>query len=744
MRKQRGIKVSGKLTFILFVFIAILLFLSGRVCYLKTVHGEEYENRAKNQQISRNDKVVPPNRGSIVDRNNQVLAVSTAVYNVVFDVRNLFQMKTEVQESTLKLLTTTFPELDYDVLKKYLAKNEKTGKATLDTHWKYLVKGVDRETKEKLEAKEIQGVYFEQDTKRSYPLKTVACQLLGFLRGDAQWGIESQYDEYMSGVSGRSLITYDGGRTAVSVDYPAQDGDTMVTTIDYTIQQYAEEVVAETANEWECENVSALVMNPNTGEIYAMADSNNFDLNNPSEPLALSDNNFKSIWEAMKPEEQVEYLNKRWKNFGVSSTFEPGSIFKPIVAAAAVEENVISPNESFYCSGSKQVADRNIRCHLRSGHGAIDLQGVLAQSCNVGMMDIANKMGKDMFYQYQKDFGFGEKTGIDLPGEVSASNLMFTPERIGVTELATMSFGQGFNCTSIQILDAFSALINGGKLMRPYLVSQVINGDGDVVMEREPEVRRKVISQKTSDIIRNQLQATIEVGTGKKAAIGGYSIGGKTGTAQQGSRSTNDEWVLSFVSYFPVENPEYIVMTVINRPSHYGGEGVQSPSPMTKKLMERIIKYKNLEPSDIKKAEEGSKKDVTKVTLDEYTGNNLYSTIASLESVGLSYKVVGSGNTVTNQAPHGGTVLEADSQVILYVKKGTDESDTKPIPNVQGLSYTDAVTKLNDNGFEVVVEGEKVGLVSNQSPPYGISAKEGTEVVIHLNKKETEKKAEAE
>lgn len=738
MKKKQRINVRSKLLFVLFVFMFLLAGLIIRIYFLKTVRSSEYEAKAKTQQVSRYDTVVPANRGAIVDRNKQALAVSTTVYNIVLDSRNLSEADTEEQEKTLRTLTEKFPELEYDKLKHYITINPETQKPYLDNHWKYLVKEVERDIKEELEKQSLKGIVYEKSTKRSYPLDTLACHITGFIRGDTRWGLENWYNQYMSGTPGRSFLTSDGGSLAIHQDYSPRDGDTIVTTIDYTIQQFAEDVVAETAAQWPSQNVAAMVMNPNTGEVYAMADSNVFDLNHPSQPLALKDQEFKKSWNKMDNEQRMKYLNKTWKNFHISSTFEPGSIFKPLVVAAALDENVITPDTTFYCSGVSHVGDRDIRCHLRSGHGKESVEDVIANSCNVGMIDIANKMGKDLFYTYQKNFGIGEKTGIDLPGEVSASNLMYSKDRIGPVELATMSFGQSFNCTSIQILTAFSSVINGGNLMKPYVVSQILDQDGNVVLENKPEVVRKVISQETSDLVRNYMKATVERGTGKKAKIEGYSIGGKTGTAEQGSRALGTDWTLSYVAFFPVEDPQYIVITLINRPSDYAS-GVQTPSPMTKKLIEKIIQYKNLEPSYVVETQENNS-NKGKVVIEDFSGNSLYGVLNVLDSKGLNYKVVGTGNTITNQAPHAGAQLEEGGEVILYVKKGEKDEGDIVIPNVVGKDYHEAVTLLNDAGFEVGMEGDKEGLVIKQSPQHGISAKNGSSVTITLqDNKETSK-----
>lgn len=733
MRKSSGgIRANGRFAFILFAFFAAFALMFGRVLYMKVVHGAEYEAAAKNQQINRYDITIPPNRGSILDRNNQVLAISTTVYNVALDslqLAEVAQQYPEEQEKTLTTLCEYFPELDYNTLKQYVTVNPETGELYMNNHWKYLVKGIERSVKEELEAMNLKGVYFEKSSKRSYPLNSSACHLVGFTRGDAQWGLEGYYNSYMEGTPGRSFILYNGADSVVHQDYDAKDGDTIITTIDYNIQKIAEEVVAETAAEWPAKNVAAMVMDPYTGEVYAMAESHSFDLNNPNEiPEWETDTKYTENWDQLSSEEQLEYLNTMWKNFCVSDTYEPGSIFKPMLVAAALEEGVITPNSSFQCNGYTDIGGYRIKCHLVSGHGNINVEQIMAQSCNMGVIQIANLLGADKFYEYQREFGFGDYTGIDLPGE--AAGQLHSKESIGPTELATMSFGQTFNCTSIQVIAAFSSLINGGNLVKPHVVSQIVDADGNVVLENDTEVVRRVISEKTSAYMRTALKATVENGLAKKLEIDGYSIGCKTGTAEQGSRTNDDLWALSNMSYFPAENPKYIVFTVINQPSDYV-EGVQTPTPMTKKLIEGIIKYDNLEPTQPVEDEANLSQNKT-VTVADYTDSVIFDVIGDLDGKELTYKVVGNGNTVVNQVPKGGTTVDVGSEVILYVQRSEEDTGTVSVPNVVGKNYEQAETTLTNAGFTVAFEGDQSGTVTAQDPKYGVSVAKGSEVMLTL------------
>lgn len=733
MRKSSGgIRANGRFAFILFAFFAAFALMFGRVLYMKVVHGAEYEAAAKNQQINRYDITIPPNRGSILDRNNQLLAISTTVYNVALDslqLAEVAELSPEEQEKTLTTLCEYFPELDYNTLKQYVTINPETGELYMNNHWKYLVKGIERSVKEELEAMNLKGVYFEKSSKRSYPLNSSACHLVGFTRGDAQWGLEGYYNSYMEGTPGRSFILYNGVDSVVHQDYDAKDGDTIITTIDYNIQKIAEEVVAETAAEWPAKNVAAMVMDPYTGEVYAMAESHSFDLNNPNEiPEWETDITYTENWDQLSNEEQLNYLNTMWKNFCVSDTYEPGSIFKPMVVAAGLEEGVITPNSSFPCGGYTDIGGYRIYCHLRSGHGTINIEQIMAQSCNMGVIQIANLLGVDKFYEYQREFGFGDYTGIDLPGE--AAGLLHEKEAIGPTELATMSFGQTFNCTSIQVIAAFSSLINGGNLVKPHVVSQIVDADGNVVMQNDTEVVRRVISEKTSSYMRTALKATVENGLAKKLQIDGYSIGCKTGTAEQGSRTNDDLWTLSNMSYFPAENPKYIVFTVINQPSDYV-EGVQTPTPMTKKLIEGIIKYDNLEPTQPVEDEANLSQNKT-VTVADYTDSVIFDVIGDLDGKELTYKVVGNGNTVVNQVPKGGTTVDVGSEVILYVQRSEEDTGTVSVPNVVGKNYEQAETTLTNAGFTVAFEGDQSGTVTAQDPKYGVSVAKGSEVMLTL------------
>lgn len=727
-------KRIGRQRVILFAVSVIMALLIGKIAYLKIVKGEEYESAAKTQQTEDYDNTIKANRGSIVDRNNQAFAVSTRVYNLALDVRVLVSSySAEEQEKTISTLARIdYLGLDYATLKSYITVDS-NGVPAADTHWKVLAKKLSREQKEEIEAMGLKGVVFGADTKRSYPLGTVASDVIGFIRGDSSWGLESQYDQVLSGVDGREFKTYDGSSSAVIQTIDAKDGQTVVTTLDYNIQQYAEQAVAQAVEDYSPKHAAVLVMNPQTGEVYAMAEYPSFNSNTPSDPTTIyTSEEFKGEWEAMTDEEQLNYLMESWKNFNISYTFEPGSIYKPMVVAAALEEGIISESDTFVCNGKKTVYDREIRCWQRSGHGTETVEDVLANSCNVAMMDIGEKMGRSLFYKYQKDFGFGEKTGIDLPGEESSANNLFAENAIGPVDLATMSFGQSFNCTAIQVLTAFSAVINGGNLMQPYVVSKIYDSNGDVTYEKTPTVVRNVISEETSNTVRKYLQTVIDSGTGKKAKIEGYAIGGKTGTAQQAIR-INEKYTVTFVGFLPVDDPQIIAIAILDRPSVYT-EGSTSAAPMLKGLLENIIKYLGIPKTE--DAQSTSSSSDNTVVLDDLTQYTTNDAITYMTLKGLNYQIVGEGSVVTSSAPHAGTEVAEGSTIIVYVTKGENDDNMTQTPSVLGKSYDDAVQTIMNEGLSPVVEGDESGVVTYQNPQKGEYVLKGSEVKLKFEVKD--------
>ena len=716
-KKKKKKKFKGRIIFLMSILTIGLSFVGiFRVMSIKAQSGDEFEKQAIENQINKvTDKVINANRGSILDRNNQPLAISSTVFNVALDIRILAELKIE---ETQKILNTVSEILQIDIneLNAYLAKDENGKlKSENDTHWKIIKKKVSYDIGKKLEAEKLTGVHLENDTQRNYPQNNTASQTIGFIMGDTSWGLENIYNEELTGTPGRIYRTYENNSSVVTNDIEPIKGNDIVTTLDLTLQQYAEEVVENTyksiSPEHTPENVSLILMNPKTGEILSMAQYPDFDLNNPNNISLLEDSTYKENFDKLTSEEQLEIKNSIWKNFAITDAFEPGSTFKAITVAAALEEGIISEDETFYCAGYKQVADYKIRCHKRDGHGTLTLTEALEKSCNMAMLDIAEKMGREKFYKYQRDFGFGYRTGIDLYGEVKADTYVLPVEKLNVTELATSAFGQTFTATPIQIITSFAATINGGNLMKPYLVSQIIDENGNVVEEKSPEIVRKVISEETSDFLRVAMIETLEEGgTGYKANIAGYNIGGKTATAQQGNRSDNI-YTLGFAAYLPAEDPEYLMLATIHKPKDYieAPSGTVSPVPMVKEFFQKLIEYKAIPPSDENVLVEEENTLTDQVILKDYTNKDLKTVIKELNSSGLDFQIVGGGgDTVVKQIPLANTDIDKNGKVLLYVESQDDNKELVAVPDTKNLSVDEAIKLINDIGFEVSVLEQEV------------------------------------
>ncbi len=743
----RGINVNvrtGRLLLLLIVCVLTLCYVGYFRVYRIKANGSKWETAAITNQMNKvQDKVVSPNRGDIVDRNGENLAVGETVYNIILDVRLLAEedAKQQKKNADRDIEDQKFPMKDtldslnkilgipMETLNGYMATNP-DGSLVRDTHYLVVEKKVDYDKGKQINDLGYNWLYGEQDTKRSYPLGTLAAQVIGF---NTTWGLESYYNSEMLGVPGRTFRTYESDGTIVTQRESPIKGNKVVTTLDVNLQKFADQVSKEAYDAYEPEYCATMIMNPNTGEIYAMAQYPSFDPNDPTELTDYDSKEKQEEFDALTEEEQTAEKNRAWKNFMVSETYEPGSIYKPIVVAMALEEGIIKPTDSFVCGGYKRVANEEIPCHNTSGHGTLDVRGILAQSCNVGMMDINAKMSPEIYLKYQHDFGFGEKTGIDLPGEVAAGPpLIYTLDDLHSVEMATSSFGQGFNCTTIQIVDAFAAVINGGKLMKPYIMAQILDNDGNIIEENKPQVVREVISKETSDWVRGAMESVFTEGTGKKAVITGYRFGGKTGTAQQSPRSAQ-KYNLSFIAYHNVDNPDILVATTMHKPAGYSDAGgAASPVPIIKELFEKIIEYEAI-PPDTEEGETTAAANDTSYTVKDYTNSGLKSTVSELIGLGIDFEIIGSGDTVTKQSPAGGTKLEQKPAKILLNISDKGKKTLVPVPNVTGLSTEDAIRMLESSGFEADVSEEKGSDDEDMDIP---KAEDVTEV-------ETEEKKEA-
>ncbi|MGN0438948.1 MAG: peptidoglycan D,D-transpeptidase FtsI family protein [Lachnospiraceae bacterium] len=626
-------RMQFKFLIVVGIFLILLVCLIIRIIWIDKKDGARYEKIVLSQQ-SYDSIEIPYRRGDILDRNGTQLATSEKVYNLIIEPKNILQSK-EVKQATISALTKYF-DISKEELNDALKEN--------DSLYKKMLKRLTYEQVEpfnKFVASEdgsnVKGVWFEEEYQRYYPYNDLACHAIGFtVSGNVgQGGIEGYYSEQLNGVNGREYgyLTED-----MSIERTTKEpinGYNIISTIDTNIQKNVEDVIGQFMEETGARNVSCLVMDPNTGEILSMANSNKFNLNKPYEDSViasmfdsnninylLSDAAVKDYFKIPKGEETLSEdkqalkavlespdlsaadkmknipedfrlicLNRQWRNFIISDGFEPGSTYKTFTIAGAVEENVLTGPETFYCEGVKQVEDYPIHCHNHQGHGMVTIEQALMQSCNVALMDIAAAEGRSVFSKYQEVFGFGKTTGIDLAGE--ASGLVYEEENLNPVELATSSFGQGLTVTMIQNAAAFCSVINGGDYYEPHVVKQIVDENGGIINNIEPTILRKTVSEETSAFMRDTLFKVVDSGTGQKVKVEGYTIGGKTGTAEKLPRG-NGKYLLSFIGFAPVDNPEVVVYVTVDEPDVEDQSATGYGTILAHSIFERILPYMNV------------------------------------------------------------------------------------------------------------------------------------------------------
>jgi stage V sporulation protein D (sporulation-specific penicillin-binding protein) len=459
----------------------------------------------------------------------------------------------------------------------------------------------------------VVGVVLEENYDRTYPNKTAACQLIGYTSSGnvGNWGLEQQYNDVLNGTQGRQYSYMSDDGTLETETHDAVDGNTIVSTIDLNIQNIVDDKIAAFMDSVGAKNVSVLVMDPNNAEVLAMGNSKTFDLNNPYDTSVLEQTYTDEEIAQMSDEETLSALNDVWRNFIISDTYEPGSTFKPFTMCAALEEGIVQDGDQFYCSGLLHVGDYDIKCHNTDGW--VDIEHAIAKSCNVSMMQINAKMGKEKYVKYQSIFGFGQYTNIDLPGEASAEGLVYTLDNIGETELATSSFGQGLNCSMIQLATGFCSLINGGNYYEPHVVKEIRNSEGGTVQTIEKKLVKKTVSKTTSKLIKKYLKTVVDEGTGTGCQIAGYEIGGKTGTAEKLPRNAN-KYLLSFIGFAPYENPEVLVYVTVDEINLTPQDQTSYAVHLARQILKEILPYMGVQQEEV--SDEESEDEVVNVNED--------------------------------------------------------------------------------------------------------------------------------
>ena len=748
---------------------------------------DKYQGMAVEQQTA--DSTVEANRGTIYDRNGETLAMSATVYNIQLSPKEILACQEAYREKAANAAengeTLDYPEPTNEFIASNLAQlldldeadilDRLTKTSSMYEIIKWRVEDDERDAVISfINENHITGIYTPPTTKRYYPKNSLAAQVIGFVNPNVDnhgaYGIEAQYDDALSGETGRIVTAKNGDGTQMLYRYEnyydATDGDDLTLTLDSAIQSYCESILKKGIEQFEVQDGGfCIAMDPNTGEILAWANSPTFDLNNPwtvSDPVLnqyledIKSGGYtkeeayqKALAEGASSEEardkaisaaETEVLYTQWANRSISSTYEPGSTFKSIVLAAALEEGVVSESDTFYCSGSCRLPGvaNPIHCSKRDGHGMQTLAEAVQNSCNPAFIEIGQRLGVEKFYDYFEAFGMTEKTGIDLPGE--NIGLDWGREAMTYVDLAVASFGQRFTVTPLQMITAFSSVINGGNLYQPYVVQSVSDASGAVIQNTEPTLIRQVVSEETSRRCRAILETVVSEGTGHNAYQAGYRIGGKTGSSET---TEKDHTIVSFMGFAPADDPEVIVLLAYDnpKPSSPGSDwsttgvyisGGNMAAPMAGEVIAQILDYLDVEKQYT--AEESAAVDVT---TPQVTGYTVADAETRLSNKGLSYRTIGEGDVVTSQVPAANSAVPGGSTVILYLGGATPE-ETGTVPNVVGQSYEAAKNALEAAGFFMRATGTSTfytnsSRAQSQSVAGGETAAIGTVIDVQFS-----------
>ena len=708
--------VFGVLTFVL---------LFTKLYHWQITEHDDLQSVAVRQQTLRT--TVEASRGTIYDRNGTILAMSASAETIFISPKEILE-----NEQDQELIADGLAEILGLDAEDILKKMEKT-----TSQYEELVKKADDELADKvrefINENDLKGIFLRPTSKRSYPKGTLASQVIGFTNdlGGAM-GLEATYDDVLTGESGMVVTARDRDGRAVLYQYDqyfdAENGCDLQTTLDTTIQYYLEKGVQELEARFGTgKGATGIVMDVNTGAVLAMASLPTYDLNSPS--TIYNDFLTAGMTEEQIIENATELRNRQWRSKAINDTYEPGSTFKTLTLAMALEENVVDLNTGFYCGGNTTIEGQKIWCSKRTGHGQQDLSTAFANSCNPAFINIGLRIGNAKFYQYMKDFGLTEKTGIDTTGE--ASGFVNKEIEYSTLALACYAFGQNFNVTPIALLAAQCACVNGGYLYTPYLVEQITDQDGNVVSKHDPTPIRQVVSEETSALVREIMENEVTSGTGKNGQVAGYRIGGKTGTADKVGGGV----IVSFVCFAPADDPQVMMLLTLDEPSKWTGtyvSGGNMVAPVASSVMGEILPYLGIEPSYTAEELVGADKTVPNVV-----GLSKDAAAERLSANGFSFRTVGSGDTVTDQTPAGGAIVPNSAEIILYL--GAEKSTDKCIvPNVVGDSAATANQKIVNAGLIMGVSGATNASSStvraiSQSIAAGTEVEAGTVVRVQFS-----------
>lgn len=728
---RRANRIIQNRTMILMAVLGVLVFLILviKLFSLQILRHDELEAKALDQQTRSTE--VAATRGTIYDRNGNIMAISATAETVFLSPLEMDRALSDkdnpvawTKDSVAQKLSEILEINKEGILKKM----ERT-----DSQYEVLKLRVEEDVADQIRTfindEGVVGVYMVTDAKRYYPYATLASQIIGFVGTDnyGLYGLEARYNDVLDGETGLVVSTKDptGSDMLYGYEqyYKAQNGSDIVLTLDATVQYYVEKALSEMVTSTEAQGATGIVMDVETGAVLAMASSPTYDLNDPSAV-------YESRLASLVKDGQLDLADaqlRQWRNRAINDTYEPGSTFKVLTLAAALEEGVIDENTTFDCTGSIHVLDATIHCSNRAGHGHQTLEQTAGNSCNPAFITYGLRLGTEKFYRYMKDFGLVNGSGIDLEGE--ALGIFAPQETASELDLACYAFGQNFNTTPVALISAQAACINGGYLHTPYVVERVVDSEGNVLSSHDSTPVRQVVSEETSALVRRCLEYVVSSGTGRNGQVHGYRIGGKTGTADKGNTG---EVVLSFMCFAPADDPKYIMLLTLDSPTGEGRGGGGTVAPYASRIMGEILPYLGVEPSY--SAEELLGSDTT---VNYVIGMTVADAEEKLKSKGFSVKVVGDGDTVTDQTPEGGTVIPGKSRVILYA--GSEKPDTLcTVPSLVGLSPSEANMAVSSAGLLLRFTGTTDSgsgsvRVINQSEAAGAQVEAGTVISVQLS-----------
>ena len=728
---RRANRIIQNRTMILMAVLGVLVFLILviKLFSLQILRHDELEAKALDQQTRSTE--VAATRGTIYDRNGNIMAISATAETVFLSPLEMDRALSDkdnpvawTKDSVAQKLSEILEINKEGILKKM----ERT-----DSQYEVLKLRVEEDVADQIRTfindEGVVGVYMVTDAKRYYPYATLASQIIGFVGTDnyGLYGLEARYNDVLDGETGLVVSTKDptGSDMLYGYEqyYKAQNGSDIVLTLDATVQYYVEKALSEMVTSTEAQGATGIVMDVETGAVLAMASSPTYDLNDPSAV-------YESRLASLVKDGQLNLADaqlRQWRNRAINDTYEPGSTFKVLTLAAALEEGAIDENTTFDCTGSIHVLDATIHCSNRAGHGHQTLEQTAGNSCNPAFITYGLRLGTEKFYRYMKDFGLVNGSGIDLEGE--ALGIFAPQETASELDLACYAFGQNFNTTPVALISAQAACINGGYLHTPYVVERVVDSEGNVLSSHDSTPVRQVVSEETSAIVRQCLEYVVSSGTGRNGQVHGYRIGGKTGTADKGNTG---EVVLSFMCFAPADDPKYIMLLSLDSPTGEGRGGGGTVAPYASRIMGEILPYLGVEPSY--SAEELLGSDTT---VNYVIGMTVADAEEKLKSKGFSVKVVGDGDTVTDQTPEGGTVIPGKSRVILYA--GSEKPDTLcTVPSLVGLSPSEANMAVSSAGLLLRFTGTTDSgsgsvRVINQSEAAGAQVEAGTVISVQLS-----------